>query len=353
MRAGELEAAGPAAGWRDAKLTLAVWPALIALPVVLALVSIGLGRFGVPFGEVLRILIANLVPIEPSWSGSQERVVELLRLPRIGLAAASGAALALAGAALQGAFRNPLVGPQIIGVSSGAAFGGALAILLGLGSAGLLLLANGFGLLAIVAVLALSRVDGRSPVLMLVLAGVVTGAFFTALVSLLTLIADPESELPAIVYWLMGSFASATYAKLGLMAVCLVLGGGLLLGLRFRLNLLSLGDEEASALGIAVEPTRWLILACVTLITAGSVAVAGVIGWIGLVVPHLARMIVGPDHRLLLPASALIGAGYTILIDDLARAATTAEIPLGILTAVVGAPAFALLLRRTRAGGWR
>ncbi len=352
MRVGEI-AAGAAGAGRGAGLTLALWPALIALPLILALVSIGLGRFGVPFPEVLRILLANVLPLEPTWTGSQERVVELVRLPRIGLAAASGAAVALAGAALQGAFRNPLVGPQIIGVSSGAAFGGALAILLGLGSAGLLLLTNAFGLVAIVVVLALSRIDGRSPVLMLVLAGVVTGAFFSALVSLLTLIADPESELPAIVYWLMGSFAAATYAKLGLMAVCLVLGGGLLLALRFRLNLLSLGDDEAAALGIAVEPTRWLILACVTLITAGSVAVAGVIGWIGLVVPHLARMLVGPDHRLLLPAAALIGAGYTILIDDLARTATLTEIPLGILTAVVGAPVFAILLRRTRAGGWR
>jgi len=330
-----------------------LWPALIAFPLVMAIVSIGLGRFSVPFGTVLSILAANVVPIEPTWSGSEQRVVELVRLPRIGLAAAAGAGLAVAGAALQGAFRNPLIGPQIVGVSSGAAFGGALAILLGLGGLALLGSAFGFGIAAIAIVMALARVDGRSPVLMLVLAGVVTGAFFSALVSLLTFFANPEDELPAIVYWLMGSFASATWGRFGLMAVCFALGGGLLIAMRFRLNVLSLGDEEAEALGIRVEPTRWLILAGVTLLTAASVAVAGVVGWIGLVVPHIARMLVGPDHRRLVPAAALIGAGYTILIDDLARAATTAEIPLGILTAIVGAPAFAVLLRRTGGAGWR
>ncbi|MEO1018258.1 MAG: iron ABC transporter permease [Pseudomonadota bacterium] len=329
------------------------WLWLAALTTGIALVSIGIGRFYVPPDRVAAILLSHVLPLAPTWSGSEANVVELIRLPRIGVAATVGAGLAIAGAALQGAFRNPLIGPQIVGVSSGAAFGGALAIILGLTALGLLSLAFLTGLAAIAIVLLLARVDGRSPVLMLVLAGVVVSAFFSALVSLLTFFADPEDDLPAIVYWLMGSFASASYAKFAIMAAALAIGGGFLIAIRFRLNVLSLGDEEAEALGVKVEPTRWAVLCAVALLTAASVAVAGVVGWIGLVVPHLARMIVGPDHQRLLPAAALLGAGYAILIDDLARAATTAEIPLGILTAIVGAPVFAILLRRTRAGGWR
>jgi iron complex transport system permease protein len=178
------------------------------------------------------------------------------------------------------------------------------------------------------------------------------GAFFSALVSLVTYLADPNDTLPAIVYWLMGSFATASYSKVALLAAVTLSLGGLLLSLRFRLNILSLGDEEAQALGIKVEPTRWLILIAVTGLSATSVAVAGIVGWVGLVVPHVARMLVGPDHRVLLPASALVGASYMILVDDIARSATTQELPLGVLTALVGAPLFGLLLRRAQMKGW-
>jgi len=330
-----------------------LWPVLAVMLAGVFCVSLGVGRFHVPIGHVFGILLSHLTPVDPFWSGVEGRVVELIRMPRLIVAGLAGGGLALAGAALQGTFRNPLVGPQIIGVSSGAAFGGSLAIMASDSATLLILCAFGFGLLSMAVVYGISRIGGRSPILMLVLSGVVTSAFFTALVSLIKYLADPDDKLPAIVYWLMGSFASATYGKALVLAVTVGIGGIVIYLLRFRINLLSLGDEEAMALGVAVERTRWLIMVCVTLIVAAVVSVAGVVGWVGLVVPHIARMIAGPDNRVLLPASALIGATYLIVIDDVARTATAAEIPLGVITAIIGAPVFAYLLRRTQAKGWK
>jgi iron complex transport system permease protein len=328
------------------------WIAMaLAIPIATVL-AVGLGRYAVPPADVARILIANLLPIAGGWPESAERVVELVRLPRVASALIAGAALGVAGAALQGVFRNPLVGPQIVGVTSGASFGGALAILLFGTAIAVVGLAFAFGLLAVALVYAVARIDGQAPVLMLVLSGVVVSAGFTALVSLITYVADPNDTLPSIVYWLMGSFATASYEKLGILTVAATIGTVLLLALRFRINVLSLGEEEAAALGVATEPTRWLVLGAVALSVAGVVAVAGVVGWVGLVVPHIARMVVGPDHRILLPASAALGALYLLIVDTLARTASAAEIPLGILTALVGAPLFALLLRRLTLKGW-
>ncbi|MEM7721103.1 MAG: iron ABC transporter permease [Pseudomonadota bacterium] len=324
---------------------------MLCLPVA-ALLALGFGRFDVPPLDVLRILLSNIIPMEPTWPGTAERVVELIRLPRVLSAMIAGAALGITGAALQGIFRNPLVGPQIIGVTSGAAFGGALAIFLFGTAFALIGLAFLFGLLAVAIVYALARVEGQAPVLTLVLAGVVVSAAFSSLISLLTYLADPNDTLAAIVYWLMGSFATASYSKLGILAGAAVAGSLLLWFLRFRINVLSLGDEEATAMGISVERSRWLILGAVALAVAGIVSVAGIVGWVGLVVPHIARMIVGPDHRVLLPASAMFGAVYLLLIDTVARTATAAEIPLGILTALIGAPVFAVMLRRLHLKGW-
>jgi iron complex transport system permease protein len=350
--------AGPGASLRRG---VAAWPAdtlvaagLVGLLLIAAAVALSVGRYSVGFADLLTI-VGGWVGIGPGRAGVAEtdwRVVELVRLPRLLVAILSGAGLALAGAALQGVFRNPLVGPQLIGVSSGAAFGGALAILLVLGAAALIGLAFIGGLAAILIVYLISRQDGRSPVLMLVLAGVVISALFSALVSLLTYLADPNDTLPAIVFWLMGSFATASFEKVAIIAGAVILFGAPLLLMRFSINVLSLGDEEAEALGVKVERTRWLALICVTAITAASVAIAGIVGWVGLVVPHLARMLVGPDHRKLLPAAALLGASYMIAVDTVARTLTAAEIPLGILTAVIGAPIFAVLLRRTQSRGW-
>ncbi|MGI9354121.1 MAG: FecCD family ABC transporter permease [Rhizobiaceae bacterium] len=329
-----------------------IWPLLVGALVLTCLGSLVVGRFGVPFSHVVGILLNNVIPIEPYWTNVEARVVELIRLPRIMLAALAGAGLAVAGAALQGIFRNPLVGPQIIGVSSGAAFGGALAILLSESQLLLITLAFVFGLLAIIIVYGLSRQRGQAPVLMLVLSGVVTSAFFSALVSLTKFVADPDDKLPAIVFWLMGSFASASYDKVWLIAIPVIGGSIAVYLLRFQINVLSLGDEQAKSLGLKVEHTRWIVLSAVALISAAVVAAAGIVGWVGLVIPHFARMLTGPDHRLMIPAAALIGATYLIIVDDFARASISAEIPVGIITAVVGAPIFAYLLRRSQSKGW-
>jgi len=327
-----------------------VFPGLLLLLVAAMLAALSMGRYGIALSDIAT-LAGGWIGIGPGRAGVSEpvwRVVELVRIPRMAIAAAVGAGLALSGAVLQGIFRNPLVDPHVIGVSSGAAFGGVLAILFGLGAAALWSMAFASGLLAVLLVVLLSRRAGRSSILMLVLSGVVVAALFSALVSLATYFADPNDSLPAIVFWLMGSFASATPERAMHMLPILALCAIPLLMMRFRINILSLGEEEARSLGVEMERSRWLALACVTGITAASVANSGIVGWVGLVVPHFARGLVGPDHRLLLPASALLGAGFMLCVDTLARTMLAAEIPLGILTAIIGAPVFLVLLHRTQ-----
>lgn len=324
------------------------------LPVLLlsTVVALSVGRLTIGPGKVFGILVSHFVPLDVFWSETEARVVMLARLPRILMAILVGGGLAMAGAALQGIFRNPLADPQIIGVSAGAAFGGVLALLLFPSSDLVMLSAFLFGMVALGMAYWLSHVGGRSLVLMLVLAGVVVGALFGALVSLITYLADPQDELPAIVFWLMGSFATASYEKVATVAIPVLAGGMLIYLMRFRINVLSLGDDDAETLGINVKRSRWMVLVCVTAITAATVAVAGVIGWVGLVIPHAARMLTGADHRALLPVSAMLGAIYMLLIDSTARSATPVEIPIGILTAIVGAPVFVVLLKRSKFGGW-
>ena len=328
--------------------------ALAVAALVLALtccVALAVGRFPVSVGQVLEILGAEATGTAPAGEASRD-VVVLVRLPRILLAVLVGGGLAVSGAALQAVFRNPLVSPQIIGVSSGASFGGALAIVLGLGSAMLVGFAFAFGLLAILVVYAVTRGSEGAPMLMVVLAGVVTGSFFSALVSLLTYIADPYDQLPAIVFWLLGSLATATFATVALASLPVLAGSLLLVLLRWRINVLSLGDDDAAAVGLRPAPARWTVLGAVALVVAGAVAVAGVVSWVGLVVPHLVRMWVGPDHRVLLPASFLVGGVFLLVIDTVARTLTAGEIPLGVLTALIGAPVFFALLRRNRQRLW-
>jgi len=334
---------------------LAIQSSLALLLLAAAFVSLTMGRFPIAIGDIAT-LIVSWVGIGPGRAGVSEpvwRVIELVRVPRILVGAFVGAGLAVSGAVLQGIFRNPLVDPHIIGVSSGAAFGGVLAILFGLGAAILWSMAFVFGLAAVLLVIVVSRKAGRTSILMLVLAGVVISAMFAALVSLATYFANPNDTLPAIVFWLMGSFASATPGRALLMLPIITVFIVPLLLIRFRLNVLSLGEEEAQGLGIRVEPTRWLALACVAGITAASVANTGMIGWVGLVVPHFARAVVGPDHRQLLPAAAMIGASYMLIIDTIARTLISAELPLGVLTALIGAPIFVLILHRTQNQGWQ
>lgn len=336
------------------RLGLRLVPAALVLALAAAmLAALCLGRFQVAPGRTLEILLNAALDPTAAPAVMDERIVLLVRLPRILLAALAGAGLALTGAALQAVFRNPLVSAQVLGISPGAAFGGVLAILMGWWGLSLLGLAFAFGLITLVAVGLVARVDGRAEVVALVLAGLVIGALAAAGVSLAQFVADPNGSLPAIVYWLMGSLASATWERLGLAAPGLLIGMAGLVALRFRLNVLSLDDAVAESLGVKPERERWLVFVLVALIVGAQVAVSGVVGWIGLVIPHMTRFLIGPDHRRLIPATALAGAIFLVVVDTVARTLTAAEIPLGVLTALVGAPVFAVLLRRHQRGAAR
>ncbi|MBP2366923.1 FecCD family ABC transporter permease [Pseudonocardia parietis] len=327
-------------------------PALALVVLLIAVFALATGRYAVPPVEVARMLIGQVFPIEQTWYPQEAATVLDVRMPRVLLALLVGGGLALGGAVLQGVFRNPLVSPQVIGVSAGASFGGVLALVLGLGSVALVGGAFLAGLLALVMVLAIARLSAAAPLLMVVLGGVVVSAFFSALVSLLSFVADPYSTLPAVTFWLLGSLATASYGKVLVATVPILAGVAVALALRWRLNILSLGEEDAAALGVPPRLTRNVLMVAIALITAGAVAVSGVVGWVGLVVPHICRLIVGSDHRVLLPASLLVGAGYLLLIDTLSRSLTSSELPLGILTAIIGAPFFIVLLTRFRKQVW-
>lgn len=326
--------------------------AMAAVLVCTSLVALSVGRYDVPFTSVVQTLVSHVLPVSGSASDVEQNVVWLVRLPRVLLALLVGGGLGIAGAALQAIFRNPLVSPDIIGVSSGASLGGALALLLGLGSVYLVTGAFVFGMAALGLLFAVTQGRGGTPMLMVVLGGVVTGSFFSALVALVTYLADPYTTLPAIVFWLLGSVATATYPQVLVALLPIAVGTVVLLLVRWRINVLSLGDEDAAALGVRPTRMRWVVLVAAALIIAGAVAVSGVVSWVGLVIPHLARMWVGPDHRVLLPVSFLLGGAYLVAIDTLARTVTAGEIPLGVLTALIGAPVFFVLLRRNRDRVW-
>jgi iron complex transport system permease protein len=321
-------------------------------PAAVFFASLFVGRFVIAPAEVARILWAQFFPITHDWPASVETIVLQIRFPRSIMAMFVGAGLAASGAAYQGMFRNPLVSPDILGVTAASGFGAALALLLSRNPLELQIMAFAFGLVGVALTYLLARIYRTTPVLMLVLSGVVVAAFFSALLSGAKYVADPESKLPAITYWLLGSLNGASTRSLAMALPPIIVGGVGLLFVRWQLNVLAMGDEEARSLGIRTELLKGIVIACTTLITAASVSVCGIVGWVGLVVPHLGRMLVGPDHRALLPATLSIGATYLLCMDGVARTAVATEIPLGILTAMIGAPFFAYLLRRTR-GSWQ
>jgi iron complex transport system permease protein len=325
---------------------LVMFTLLGAALLVVGMSALAIGRYAVPLHDVFDILVGRVFPLHRSWSLTDQDVVLLLRLPRVILTMFVGGGLALSGAVLQAVLRNPVADPQLLGVSYGASFGGALAILLGLSTAALVSGAFGFGMLVLVVVFLLGRSSGPAPTLTVVLAGVVTGAFFSALVSFTTYLANPETQLQSIVFWLLGSFATSTYSEDLIAGVPIICGAALVLALRWRVNVVSLGDEDARSLGVNPQVVRWCLLVAVAVMSSASVAVSGAIGWVGLVVPHLARPFAGADHRRLLPAAALLGAVYLTIMDTLARSVLPGELPVGVLTAVIGAPTFFLLLRR-------
>ena len=331
---------------------------LLVLSVLLAalmLLSLCLGRYPVSPHTALQILwsgMTGLVPSVPTWTGTDVLVVNTVRLPRVVVASLAGAALGLSGATLQGLFRNPLVGPQVVGISNGAAWGGVVAILLGASSVGSLAWTFGFAMLALVAVFSLSRLSGNASIMSVVLAGIIVSAFFTALVGLAEFLADAERQLPGIVYWLLGSFATVTRTSLWVIGLPVLIAGIPLLLMRWHINVLSLGDETATALGLRAPQLRWLVLCLVTLLVTAQVSVSGAGGWVGLGVPHIARRLVGPNHQALLPASTLLGALYLLGMDDIARTMAEQELPIGVLTALMGAPVFAVVFWRSQARGW-
>ncbi|TXF12473.1 FecCD family ABC transporter permease [Pelomicrobium methylotrophicum] len=329
------------------------WPLWLGGAILLGLVTIAflVGQFPVSPAELVKAAMARLAG-QPSHAPSLvETVIFQIRAPRIAAAIVVGAALAAAGAAYQGMFRNPLVSPDILGVSSGAALGAALAILFSLGTAAVQGFAFAGGLAAVAIVYAVaSAVRRHDPILTLILAGVVIGTLFSALLALVKYLADPYNQLPVLTYWLLGSLAAVAPSELAA-AVPLALAGLVpLVLLRWRMNLLSLPDDEARALGVNTAALRVAVVCAATVMTAASVAVSGVIGWVGLLVPHAARLLVGPDFARLLPLSMLIGACYLLAVDTLARTVAAIEVPPGVLTALIGTPVFLWLLATTRRG---
>jgi len=313
---------------------------LLALPPVLFIVALIVGRYGVLAGDAVRSLFGI-----DGVSDVVRSLILRVRLPRALAAACIGANLAVSGTAFQGLFRNPLVDSRILGVSSGAAFGAALALLVSANAVSVQASAFAFALLA-VGLVCLVAWRFRSSILVLVIGGVLISALFNALLGMIKYVADPLSSLPAITYWLLGSLAAIRWASLP--SLLAITGPGLLffLLIRWRLNLLTLSDAEAHALGVRVKGFRVLVILIGTVLVAASVSTAGMIGWIGLMIPHVARAFVGPDHLKLIPASIALGASSLLVIDTIARTALSSEIPLGILAVLIGVPAFFLLFAR-------
>lgn len=324
--------------------------ALMALVLlVCTLGSFVLGRYPVSIREVLGILRNRLmgrfgVETPVFWTSQMEAAVWNIRLPRVLLSILVGACLAAAGAAYQGVFQNPMAAPDILGASAGAGFGAALAILLGLSSAGITLGAFASSLLTVALVFSVSRRAKGDRILGLVLAGIMVSSLFQAGTSFIKLVADPSNQLPQITYWLMGSLSGARWSEIRFVVLPMLAGLIPLLLLRWQLNVVTMGDDEARAMGVNAPRIRLLIVICSTLVTASAVSVSGMIGWVGLVIPHMTRRLVGSDYRFLMPASMLGGGIFLLIVDNISRNVTASGIPIGILTAFVGAPFFLWLI---------
>lgn len=329
---------------RSLPLTLCI---LIAAVAVLAAAALCIGAYAIPVDQTLKILASRVVPIAQDWLKMAENVIWEVRLPRVLAALLVGSALAVAGASYQGTFRNPLVSPDLLGVSSGACIGAALGILAGQTSAIIQLFAFVGGILAVTCTMLIPRILRRDSTVTLVLAGIIVGGFCSSILGIIKYLADPETELADITYWQMGSLAKASWSSLAYVAPVIVVALVALLAMRWRINLLSLGDQEARSLGVNLRLERGIVVALSTLLTASAVCIAGTVGWVGLVVPHLARFVVGPNASRSLPVACVMAAGFLLIVDTLARVSGV-EIPLGILTGLVGTPFFIVLLARQK-----
>ena len=312
----------------------------------LFLLSFVVGRYGVPLGQVVRILLSGVLPLEQTWTDNMAIAVLNVRLPRILLACLVGCGLSAAGTGYQTVFQNPMAAPDILGASSGACFGAALAILTGQGAVMITVFAFLASLLSVALVYLVGNHTRGNRVVNLLLAGIMVGSLFSACTSYIKLVADPTNQLPQITYWLMGSLSGTRMGTVKFAAVCMAVGLVPLLLLRWRMNLLTLSPDEARAMGVHTDRLRLAVILSSTVLTAAAVSVSGMIGWVGLVIPHLSRRIVGSDCRRLMPMACLFGAAFLLLVDDMARCLTATEIPIGILTAFVGAPFFIYLMVR-------
>lgn len=310
----------------------------------LFLLSFVVGRYGVPLGQVVRILLSGVLPLEQTWTDNMAIAVLNVRLPRILLACLVGCGLSAAGTGYQTVFQNPMAAPDILGASSGACFGAALAILTGQSAVMITVFAFLASLLSVALVYLVGNHTRGNRVVNLLLAGIMVGSLFSACTSYIKLVADPTNQLPQITYWLMGSLSGTRMGTVKFAAVCMAVGLVPLLLLRWRMNLLTLSPDEARAMGVHTDRLRLAVILSSTVLTAAAVSVSGMIGWVGLVIPHLSRRIVGSDCRRLMPMSCLFGAAFLLLVDDMARCLTATEIPIGILTAFVGAPFFIYLM---------
>ncbi len=328
----------------DMRRQNAALAAAFILPAAAALVCIGFGRYSISVPDTVRTLFSPVTGA--GVRGTDYTVIFNIRLPRIILALFTGAGLSLAGAAFQALFSNPLATPDTLGVASGASFGAVLALLFGASLITVQLSALAFGVLALILTYAVSRIKGQGSIVMIVLGGIVVSSLFEALVSLVKYVADPQDELPAISYWLMGSMSSATYGNLRLGLPFIFAGSLVIFLLRWRLNIVSLSDDEARSLGGRIFLVRILIMLSSTMITASAVSMCGQVGWVGLLVPHIARFLTGDDNRKVIPVSIGFGSAFMVIVDTIARSLIASELPLSVLTAMIGAPFFIVLLRR-------
>jgi iron complex transport system permease protein len=320
--------------------------ALAVLLIVCIFVSFLLGRYPVPARELTGISFSKIFPIEQFWTAAQETAVWNIRMPRVIIAVLVGACLSAAGAAYQGVFQNPMAAPHILGASAGAGFGAALAIYIGLSTYNVTLMAFAMSLLTVGLVFWISKHTKGDKVVGIILAGIIVSSLFKAGISFIKLVADPTNKLPAITYWLMGSLAGASKSEVGFVFWPMLIGLVPLLLMRWRLNILTMGDDEARAMGVNATNIRLSVMICATLITAASISVAGMIEWVGLIIPHMMRRLVGSDYRWLMPASIIGGGTFMLVVDNFSRNLTTSEIPIGILTAFIGAPFFIWLITR-------
>lgn len=323
------------------------------VPIILVFISLFIGRYPLAASQLLAILKAAITGDHTGFSLMEQTLVWQIRMPRILMALLVGAALAVSGGALQGVFRNPLVDSGMLGVSAGAGFGACLSIILFNSMVLNYVFAFVFGLIAVGLSYSVGKIYKAAPTIMLVLGGVIISSIFSALISFAKYIADPYQELSEITFWLMGSLARANYRDLLVASIPIVIGMAGIMLVRWRINVLSLGETEARSMGVNTALYRGIIITCTALATAGSVCISGTIGWIGLVIPHIGRMLVGNDNRKLIPLCITMGGCFLLIVDDIARSITGSEIPLGILTALIGGPIYIIILKNKRGvGDW-